>query len=160
MRAKRTETGGHSMWIRRHDFESLFEPMHFFRTRLGHVLDEFDRVYTQSSPWQTAGNYPKTNMVDTGEALEIVAELPGVRKEDLNIKIQGNYLAVSGKSSNNTPEGYTVHRSERGERSFSRSFTLPYEVDAEKVSANLQDGLLKLVLPKSEAAKPRQITIN
>ncbi|WP_028580472.1 Hsp20/alpha crystallin family protein [Desulfogranum japonicum] len=148
------------MWMRRHDFESLFEPMHFFRTRLGHVLDEFDRVYTHGTPWQAAGNYPKTNMVDTGETLEIVAELPGLQKEDLAIKIQGNYLAISGKSSNTVPEGYSIQRSERGEKSFSRSFTLPYEVNSEKATASLKDGLLKLTLPKSEAAKPRQITIN
>ncbi|HRF91211.1 MAG TPA: Hsp20 family protein, partial [Desulfobacter postgatei] len=56
--------------------------------------------------------------------------------------------------------GYKLHRNERSSTTFSRSFTLPDEVDAEKVDATLKDGILYLTLPKSEAAKPRQITIN
>ena len=59
-----------------------------------------------------------------------------------------------------TPEGFKPHRNERSAATFSRSFTLPDEVDAQKVDATLKDGILYLTLPKSEAAKPRQITIN
>ncbi|MBU2431041.1 MAG: Hsp20/alpha crystallin family protein, partial [Proteobacteria bacterium] len=56
--------------------------------------------------------------------------------------------------------GYKIHRNERGTAAFSRSFTLPDDVDSEKVEATIKDGILYLSLPKSETAKPRQITIN
>ena len=86
--------------------------------------------------------------------------MPGVAKEDLQVKIQGNYLEINGTRKSDLPEGYTVHRTERGSSTFSRSFTLPYEVDADQVTATLKDGLLKMTLPKSETAKPRQISIS
>lgn len=87
-------------------------------------------------------------------------EVPGMAKEDLNIKLQGNYLEIGGTRKPDTPEGYTVHRVERGTTTFTRSFTLPSDVDSDKVEARLGNGLLTLILPKSEAAKPKQIEIN
>jgi HSP20 family protein len=77
----------------------------------------------------------------------------------LNISIQGNYFEISGSRSADMPEGYKVHRSERGTTTFSKSLRLPDEVDAQKIKANLKDGILRLHLPKSETAKPRQIVI-
>jgi len=86
--------------------------------------------------------------------------VPGLAKDEITIKIQGNYLEISGSKQVAAPEGYRVHRSERGATSFTRSLTLPADVDSQKVSALLKDGLLVLSLPKLEAAKPRQININ
>jgi HSP20 family protein len=57
------------------------------------------------------------------------------------------------------PEGYTAHRRERGSTEFTRSFTLPVEINADRVEARLANGILHLVLPKTETAKPRQISI-
>ena len=102
---------------------------------------------------------PKTNLSDLGDHFEVVAEVPGFTKENLNIKIQGNYLEISGTYQPDTPENYAVHRIERGTTSFNRSFTLPSDVDSEKVDATLKNGLLVLTLPKAEAAKPKQITV-
>ncbi|MBT8362404.1 MAG: Hsp20/alpha crystallin family protein, partial [Deltaproteobacteria bacterium] len=81
-------------------------------------------------------------------------------KDAIDLKIQGNYLEISGTRKISAPEGYRVHRSERGSASFTRSLTLPADVDSGKVTATLKDGILVLTLPKSEAAKPRQISIN
>lgn len=81
-------------------------------------------------------------------------------KDDLNIKIQGNYLEISGTRKSDAPEGYKVHRAEREAATFTRSFTLPSEIDAEKVNASLSDGILSLTLPKIEAAKPKQVSIS
>ncbi len=89
-----------------------------------------------------------------------MVEVPGVSKDNINVKIQGNYLELSGKRTNEVPEGYTVHRTEREALSFSRSFTLPYEVNADNVKASLNNGILTMTLPKSEAAKPKQIAIS
>jgi HSP20 family protein len=66
---------------------------------------------------------------------------------------------LSGTRKADSPKGYKAHRVERGTSSFSRSFTLPAEVDAERVEAVLKEGILTLVLPKAEAARPRQISI-
>lgn len=148
------------MISRWNDLDSMFSAMDLFRTRMNSVFNDFDRSYASGKGWGSVEAYPRTNLCDTGDNLEVVAELPGVAKEDLNVKIQGNYLEISGTRKSDIPEGYKVRRTERGTASFSRSFTLPYEVDAGKVTANLKDGLLKMTLPKSEAAKPRQININ
>lgn len=138
------------------DLNSLLGALDSFRTRMNTVFNEFDR----GIGWAAAETYPRTNLCDTGDNLEVIAELPGVAKEDLNVKIQGNYLVIGGVRKSDIPEGYEVNRIERDTSNFSRSFTLPYEVDAKQVVATLKDGLLKMTLPKSEAAKPKQISIN
>jgi len=148
------------MMTRWSDLNQVLGAMDLFRTRMNNVFSEFDRSHDIGQPWTGNGNYPRTNLADTGDNLEIVAEVPGVAREDLHVKIQGNYLEISGKRVADAPDGYTVHRTERKATSFSRSFTLPYDVDADKVQATVKDGLLKMTLPKSEAAKPRQISIN
>ena len=142
------------------DLDELMGAMEIFRNRMNSVFGNFDRPSFPGQIWTAGETYPRTNLTDTGDNLEVMAELPGIAKEDLNVKIQGNYLEISGTRKSDVPDGYSVHRTERGTASFSRSFTLPYEVDAAKVEATLKDGLLRMKLPKSEAAKPRQIAIN
>lgn len=145
------------MLTRLNDIDRMFGAMGF--------LHNLDRVFGDRSwPYrygtrELALTAPKTNLYDTGEGFEVRAEVPGFIKEDLNVKIQGNYLEISGNRKSDVPEGYSVHRTERGTTTFSRSFTLPADVDSSKVSASLQDGILTLSLPKAEAAKPRQISI-
>ena len=142
------------------DLDELMGAMEIFRNRMNSVFGTSDRPSFPGQIWTASETYPRTNLTDTGDNLEVIAELPGIAKEDLNVKIQGNYLEISGTRKSDVPDGYSVHRTERGAASFSRSFTLPYEVDAAKVEATLKDGLLRMKLPKSEAAKPRQIAIN
>jgi Molecular chaperone (small heat shock protein) len=148
------------MITRWNDIHQMMGAMDLFRNRMNNVFNEFDRAYNLGQGWVAADTFPRTNLSDTGDNLEIVVELPGVLKEDLQVKVQGNYLEISGARKSDTPDTFKIHRTERGTGSFSRSFTLPYEVDASKVEATLKDGLLKMTLPKSEAAKPRQISIN
>lgn len=147
------------MITRWNDIHQMLGAMDLFRNRMNSVFNDFDRSYGTGQGWMSADTYPRTNLSDTGDNLEIQAELPGVIKEDLQVKIQGNYLQISGSRKSDAPDGFSIHRTERTTGSFSRSFTLPYEVDASKVEATLKDGLLKMTLPKSEAAKPRQINI-
>jgi HSP20 family protein len=147
------------MTTRWQDIHQILGAMDLFRNQMNTMFNDFDRTYSTDRGWGSAEMYPRTNLSDTGDNLELIAEVPGVNREDLQVKIQGNYLEISGVRKPDNPEGYTVHRTERATTSFSRSFTLPYEVDAGKVAAALKDGLLKMTLPKSEAAKPRQINI-
>lgn len=142
------------------DIDRMFDAMGLLRGRFDNIFDEFNRSVGYGSDWNAAGNYPRTNLYDKGDMFELVAEVPGLSKEDLDVKIQGNYLEINGKRQIKAPEGYRVHRSERSSASFTRSLTLPADVDSNKVSASLKDGLLVLSMPKSEAAKPRQISIN
>ena len=143
------------MFARWHDLDQMLGAMDLFRSRMNNVFNESDRHYSAGQGWTRTDNFPGINLCDTGDNLEFVAEVPGIAKENLNIKIQGNYLEISGTRQAEVPEGYKARRMERGQASFSRSFTLPYEVDANLVQATLKDGMLKMVLPKSEAAKPK-----
>lgn len=147
------------MFVRVGDIDRMFGTMGLLRDRLGTVFDDFDKSVGNAYNWTAVGNLPKTNLYDLGSRFELIAEIPGLGKDDINVKIQGNYLEISGTRTVNVPEGYSTHRAERGDSTFTRSLTLPADVDSAKVSANLKDGLLVLSLPKSEAAQPRQISI-
>ena len=147
------------MWTNVNDIDRMFTAMDLFRSRMNRMFTDFDGSYGEGSGWRVVGSFPKTNTYDTGESFQVFAEVPGVAKEDLNIRVQGNYLELSGTRKSEVPEGYKAHRVERDISSFSRSFTLAAEVDADRIEAVLKDGLLILVLPKAESAKPRQITI-
>jgi len=148
------------MWTRVNDFDRMFGAMDLLRSRMNRVFGDPDRSYGNDYGWVVAEGAPRTNLYDAGNHFEIKAEVPGLTKEDLNLRIQGNYLEISGNRKADAPEGYKAHRVERAAGSFTRSFTLPADVDTEKVEASLKDGILTLTLPKAEAAKPKQITIN
>jgi HSP20 family protein len=88
------------------------------------------------------------------------AELPGMKSDELDIQVTGNGISISGERK--IPmEGNNVkyHRREREAGTFSRSINLPGEIDVNKVEASMENGVLKINIPKSEAAKPRQITV-
>lgn len=148
------------MWTRWSDIDRMFNAMDLLQNRMNRTFPDYGTSKRFPATWYVPESGPKTNLYDAGDHLEMKVEVPGMAKDDLNIRIQGNYLEISGAKKPDTPEGYTVHRVERNMANFSRSFTLPSDVDAEKVAANLANGLLTLTLPKSEAAKPKQITIN
>lgn len=147
------------MFTRMSDIDRMFGAMDLLRNKMDRMFGDFNRSLDYGSGLHLRSGSPRTNLYEGKDNFEIRAEVPGVEKSDLNVKIQGNYLEISGTRKAQVPEGYQVHRTERGETTFSRSFTLPDDVDAEKVAATLKDGILYLTLPKSETAKPKQITI-
>lgn len=151
----------HSQW---NDFDQIFGAMDLFRNRMGRVnrlFTDFDRPWALGRGWSSVDNWPRTNLYDADDHLQLVAAVPGLGKDDLNIKIQGNYLEISGTRKEKAPEGYTAHRVERGGESFfSRSFTLPVDINSTKVEAHLKDGILSLKLPKAESARAKRITIS
>lgn len=139
------------MWTRWNEIERMFNTMN-------RLFPEYGRSWTLPA-WDVTQSGPRTNLYDAGDHLEMKVEVPGIEKDDLNIKVQGNYCEISGSRKADTPEGYSAHRVERGTTSFTRSFTLPSDVDTGKVEAQLTNGVLMLTLPKSEPAKPKQIAI-
>jgi HSP20 family protein len=147
------------MWTRWSDIDRMFQTMDLLQNRMNRLFPEYGGL-SAIPTWSVAQGGPRTNLYDLGDSLEMKVEVPGVEKDALNVKLQGNYLEISGSRKSDTPEGYASHRVERGTSSFSRSFTLPSDVDTGKVEAHLTNGILTLKLPKLEAAKPKQIAIN
>ena len=147
------------MWTRMNEFDRMFQTMDLLQSRLNNMFEDYGLFRPTVSTWGITEANPRTNLYDVGDRLEVKVEVPGIAKSDLNVKIQGNYLEISGTRKSDTPKGYKAHRIERGETTFTRSFTLPAEVEASRVEAALKDGILTLRLPKVEQAKPIQIAI-
>jgi HSP20 family protein len=109
---------------------------------------------------RSAGVFPLINVTEDKDHYRVRAELPGLKAEDLDISITGNSLAISGArkiSEENRDAKY--HRREREAGKFSRMIELPDHVDGGRVEARMANGILTIVLPKAEAAKPRQIKV-
>jgi HSP20 family protein len=103
---------------------------------------------------------PVVDIFDKGNEVVIHAEIPGVKKEDIDVRVENNVLTIRGKKEQKEEvkeEGY--FRSERLYGSFSRSFSLPSTVEASRIAAQYKDGVLTLSIPKAEEAKPRQIEV-
>ena len=116
------------MFTRMSDIDRMFGAMDLLRNRMDNLFNGIHRSFPSGPAFTLTSNSPRTNLMQNGDNFEVQAEVPGISKDDLNIKIQGNYLEISGKRSVDTPDGYKVHRNERGGSTFSRSFTLPDEM--------------------------------
>ncbi len=147
------------MWTRLRDFERMFNTIDLLQNRMNRMFSDYGRVGALPASCGVTQPGPYANLYDCGDHLEMKVEVPGIAKEDLSIKVQGNYLEIGGTRKSAVPEGYTAQRVERGSVEFTRSFTLPVEVNAGKVEAKLCNGILCLVLPKAETAKPKRIAI-
>jgi len=106
-------------------------------------------------PWS-----PSVDILETENELVLKADLPEVKLEDIEVRVENNTLTLKGErkfEKDEKAKGY--HRMERAYGTFVRSFTVPTTVDAEKVGAEYKNGVLTVKLPKKEAAKPRQVKI-
>lgn len=118
----------------------------------------FDRWGSDGASQPAA--FPAANIWEDHEALHVEMELPGLDLKNLEIYVTGdNQLAIKGERRVSLPEKAVVHRQERAFGSFTRVLTLPTPVDADKVEARLENGILSLRLAKHEAAKPRKIPV-
>lgn len=148
------------MLTRFYDLQRMLSSMDALRDRINLLSGDYsDRLPGMEGWWGFADNWPKMNLYDHGQQLELKVELPGFAREDIHIKVQGNYLEISGSRTTAGPNGYTVHRRERENPTFTRSMTLPIEVDSSNATASIKNGILSLTLPKSVAARPQQISI-
>src|SRR5438046_10153096 len=103
---------------------------------------------------------PALDLYESGDHLMAVVELPGMGKEDIDISLHDGTLTISGERKRESTSGEAAQRTERYVGTFRRSITLPTRVDASKVSATYQDGILNVALPKAEEAKPKQIQVS
>jgi HSP20 family protein len=99
------------------------------------------------------------NIWDEGENLHAEAEVPGLKLDDLEILIRGSELTIQGERKGVDQEGVKYHRRERGAGSFCNRVELPVEIDADRVEATLDNGVLTLVMPKASSALPRKIEV-
>ena len=103
---------------------------------------------------------PAVDVQETDKSFVFVAELPGLKKDDVEITLEDNLLTITGERTlEEKEEGETYHRIERAYGKFSRSFSLPSQADNTNVKAGFDNGLLTIEIPKSEAAQPRKIEI-
>src|SRR2546421_9757133 len=98
---------------------------------------------------------PALDLYQSSDNVVAVLELPGMRKEDIEISLHDGTLTISGERKRESRGGEKAERTERYVGAFRRSITLPTRVDASKVSATYKDGILKVTLPKAEEAKPK-----
>jgi HSP20 family protein len=112
-------------------------------------------------PGQASRTYPLINVSEDHDHIYVDALAPGIDPSTLNVSVAGDQLAISGekKALPKSAKPELVHRSERSAGQFSRTLSLPYDVEGEKVKANYENGVLKIVLPKIEAAKPKKIQV-
>ncbi|HDR16225.1 MAG TPA: Hsp20/alpha crystallin family protein [Desulfobacteraceae bacterium] len=134
-------------------------------------LEEFERMRRQMERLSSglsglftgepaSGVFPLMNVTEDEDYYYVRAELPGIKSEDLDISATGDSLTVSGERKlPDENSGATYHRREREAGRFSRILTLPGMVDSEGINAKMSDGVLTVVLPKAEAAKPKRISV-
>ena len=123
---------------------------------LDYLLDHF---WNWSRPAGLYGGYD-VDIWDDAEHVYLEAELPGMKKEEVDISVENGVLTIQGeKKHEEIKKDHTHHIQERHYGSFSRSFTLPSTVDAEKVEATLKDGVLRIVLNKREEVKAKRIEV-
>ena len=144
----------------------LNKPYWTYRPSFGEfdrLMRDMNRLFYGMSDYPTrlqrSGVFPAVNLTQDAQNYFIRAELPGLKAEDLTINAEDNSISISGERKIESEEGVKYHRSERDAGKFSRVLNMPGEIDNEKIEANLKDGILTVVVPKAEKAKPRQIAV-
>lgn len=133
-----------------------------FNDRFARLFDQmFERGLRPSTEEYSNRNWlPAMDIRETADDLILEAELPGVKKEDVSLSLENSVLTLSGERKfEKDVEKESYHRIERAYGSFSRAFTLPRNVRAEEATANFNDGVLTITLPKVDEAKPRRLEI-
>jgi HSP20 family protein len=123
----------------------------------------FESILTpwQSSHFSSRKFKPEMDIQENEQEITITADLPGMKPDEIDLKISGNNLTISGEKASETEEkGERFYRKERSYGSFHRSLPLPAAVDEEKISADYQQGVLTVILPKSSPSKQTRKSIS
>jgi HSP20 family protein len=132
--------------------------------RLNSVLDEAFNAWPYQSEQNgalTSAWLPACDVFEDREAVKIMAEVPGVRPEDVKLSIENNLLTIRGEKKQHAEEKTErVHRYERSYGTFERTFALPTTVDPEKIAATYSQGILTVTIPKADRARPREIPVS
>ena len=112
-------------------------------------------LFTEETEWT-----PPFDVSETEDEMILRLEVPGMDKKDIKIDFSHGTLTVSGEKKQERQESETYHCTERCYGAFSRSMSIPFVVDTDKVDASFKDGVLKITLPRSEAVKPKKIEVH
>jgi HSP20 family protein len=125
------------------------------------ALAEKENPTAAPAPARVENNFvaPDVNIVESKEGYVIEAEMPGVNKEGLSVHLEDNVLTLEGRRRSNGAHGQLLYGESRA-ANFRRVFELAPEIDVERVSAHIEQGVLTVQLPKAEKAKPRRIAVN
>lgn len=135
---------------------SALDAIHYLQNEMEKTTDEnFFGTGTCAG-----GCNPPVNVFQKDDDIVVVVEMPGLKKEDIQLEIKHDQLKVSGKRALDYSEKVSVHRRERRSFNYDRTIQLPIVVDAEKVSAKYENGILILELPRAESDKARKISVN
>lgn len=124
----------------------------------------FDSFFGAGAEGADAGGHrrwvPAMDLIEEDDALLLEADLPGLTEDDINVEVQDNVLTVSGeRRSEQEKRGDGYHRTERAFGHFSRTVTLPEAIEEDRVTANFNDGVLEVRVPKPEQRQPKKISI-
>lgn len=139
-----------------------FSDVAVLQNRLNSIFHDFARPQGTESESLSAGAFtPAVDIYEDAQKLALTFEVPGVKPEDVDVRVENNVLTVRGERTwSNDVKEENFRRIERRFGSFVRSFTLPQTVDTDAVSAHSEHGVLVVELPKKAAAQPKQIKVN
>jgi len=141
-------------------FRSGLNDVAVLQNRLNSIFHDFARPEAASESLAMGNFIPAVDVYEDAQKLVLKLEVPGVRKEDLDIRVEGRTLTVKGERKLEAEEKEeNFQRIERSYGSFTRSFTLPQTVDTAAVKASYEHGVLAISLAKKEAAKPKQVKV-
>jgi len=133
---------------------NLWDEMDRLQREMNRLFDNIDRATPSVS------GFPAMNVWMSEDGAVVTAELPGMDVKDLDISVSGETLSVTGeRKADDLPKDAVYQRQERNFGKFTRTIDLPFQIDANKVQANLEKGILRILLPRAEQDKPRKITI-
>ena len=138
-------------------------PMNQFRSEVNRLMSDFFGPVARDwqGRWSPTVGSPRINVWEDKETVFAEAEVPGVKSEDLDLSVVRDQLTLKGRrEAAKTEQDTAFHRRERTAGEFVRTLTLPVEVDADKVSATLVNGVLTVKMPKAVHAMPRKVAVN
>ena len=102
---------------------------------------------------------PPADILETNDAFIVLLEMPGADPESLNVTVENDVLTIAARTTPFSPEGYTLAYAEYQEGNYERAFTLPQQVDRDRADATFNNGVLRLVLPKTSPSPAKKITV-
>ena len=130
------------------------------RSEMDRVFDDFFGLMPARREGSATMWSPSVDISETADNFVVRAELPGMKKDDIELEVENNVLSIRGERKfEKTDEGENYHFMERSYGSFYRSFTLPKNVDSETIGAEYKDGMLIVTIPKKEEVKPKKVEI-
>jgi HSP20 family protein len=131
---------------------------------VGEVFGDFDRIvdsFLRPTFAHTVGFQPSCDVTETKDHYLVAFDMPGVKKEDVKIEVEGSQLVVSGERQRGMrfDDGEASLRHERSHGKFERTFALPTSINTDKIEAHYEDGVLNVAIPKAESAKARSVQI-